>query len=87
MADISEVKQIDNDIADEISEVMTPGEKLSTKELKDKLNKHGVGGKSYIKQRLHTHREWFPQEVDNLETFKEEDNTGGENTRYWRLKE
>ena len=87
MSDISEVKQIDNDIVDELSEIMNPGEKLSTRELKDKLVKEDVGSESYVKQRLYIHRDWFPAQVDNLETFKEEDNTGGEDTRYWRLKE
>jgi hypothetical protein len=87
MSDISEVKQIDNNIAEKLSEIMNPGEKISTRQLNEKLVKEQVGSESYVKQRLYIHRDWFPQQVDNLETFKEEDNTGGEDTRYWRIKQ
>lgn len=82
-----EIKQKDRDIRDNLRDVMEKGKKYTTKELSKELSRNGNGGRHYLKQRLHIHREWFPKQVENLETFTEEDETGGEDTRYWRLVE
>lgn len=79
-----EIKQKDKDIAKAMPKVMDVEEKYTTKELAKKLA-GGNDGKHYVKQRLHINREWFPQKVDDLETFVEDDETGGNDTRYWRL--
>ena len=88
---MAEIKQKDRDIKNHIEEVIKKGKKYTTKELSKELAKHfgdndEVDGFQYVKQRLHTHREWLPEQVQKLETFKEDDETGGEDTRYWRLK-
>lgn len=80
-----EIKQKDHDIVDQIPETMKPGKKYTTKKLARELA-GGKKGMQYTKQRLHIHREWFPRQVEDLETFKEDDSTGGEKTRYWRIK-
>lgn len=84
---MSEVKQIDRTIKNELEGFDQALDKTSTKDFAEKLSARGLGGEYYIKQRLHVHREWFPNQVEGLETFKEDDDTGGEDTRYWRLRE
>lgn len=86
MNDKKEIKSVDRKIRDQIPSVLQGKGKKTTKELAKDLDKAGVGSKHYIKARLHTNRDWFPQQVEGLTTFLEEDDTGGNDTRYWRLK-
>jgi len=81
----NEIKQKDKDIVQDMPKVMEEGRKYTTKELAKEIA-GGNEGKHYVKQRLHLNREWFPKKVDDLETFVEDDETGGNDTRYWRLK-
>lgn len=81
------VKNIDRKIAEAMPEVMQGEGKLKTKDLAKELHREGLGGKDYIKARLHINRDWFPDQDNNVETFLEDDETGGNDTRYWRLEE
>lgn len=81
-----EIKETDRQIKENLRKVLKREGKVTTKKLARELEKEAVGGKHYLKQRLHIHREWLPQEIDGLETLVEDDNTGGDKTRYWRLR-
>jgi len=84
---MNEIKNIDEVLLEKIPEVLEKEGKLKTKILAEKLDEEKVGGKHYIKQRLHTHPEYFTLNSNNVESFLDSDETGGNDTRYWRLEE
>lgn len=80
---MTEIKATDEEILKKLKEGIVT-EKISTKKLAQQLEKEGTGSEHYLKQRLHMHREYFAKNQDKAETFLEEDDSGGHDTRYWR---
>jgi len=82
MSQDHEVKNVDREILKALQDMNE--ERIKTKALSKELSEKGVGGEHYIKVRLHTMKDWLSSH-DGVETFLEEDNTGGRDTRFWRL--
>ena len=83
-----EVKQKDREISKNIKDSIKnmDGDNVDTKSLARQMHQDGLGGRHYIKQRLHTSREWIVENSD-VESFVKNDNTGGNDTRYWKVEE